>query len=693
MRFIDDEPVNLHEIDLLGNLKYSEQLKEDILNYPNNKSITIGLFGAWGSGKSSIVETTRIDLEFEIKFITYDAWKYTNDGFRRTFLSQIRDELNSIKIKPKYLAKRLYANVSRSKYEWGFRLLITLVIASILIFETLNQFHDIAIVAVILLVLEWAFKMLLTSNTNIQTPHYFSPEQFENDFKIMIDEFTEGNSKKIVIVIDNIDRCTQEQAYQTLTDVKCFLDNKNCPVIFLIPVDDIALENKIQEHGDNPSEFFRKIFDTVIHIKPSKEMYDFVNIINEKERLELKSDTMYIIADECSTNPRRIIKILNNLKEELALFNIQYPDNNFNFTKEYETLICKLLIIKEEWPEFYSDISQTPNLLKTKTDMPTDFRTQVNIQEEPEKQKTEKELMTFLKNTKAITKNIDNELIQKLTRNHDSFKGLPDTIYTSLIEKNYEEIFGYINSDQNFSLLCDYLIYELKKGKQRGAYETKVPETFDHIIMIHNHKSIEDYNSKIENLIWEPETLLSFIASLDELKCLVKYTYDLKEKFGRNYLYDIINNILNLMSPYYVPEGFYKDLFLTFVNEYPDEDLCKNVQRGFVQEYERVLGFDYLLESGDKIRLEKVNNLISGDFFNLLISKEASISPDVLLSNLEYIISTDAANGRIKIETVKSGIESLRKSYFSVPNYGPGRDEKAKKFNNFINCIRKYIDF
>lgn len=51
--------------------------------------------------------------------------------------------------------------------------------------------------------------------------------------------------KQIIIVIDNVDRCNNEQAYNLLTDIKTFLSNEPYNIIFIIPVDDEALRKHI----------------------------------------------------------------------------------------------------------------------------------------------------------------------------------------------------------------------------------------------------------------------------------------------------------------------------------------------------------------------------------------------------------------------------------------------------------------
>ncbi|MDV0446602.1 hypothetical protein MsAg5_04480 [Methanosarcinaceae archaeon Ag5] len=259
MKHIEDEPVNLNEIDLLAGKRYSEMLR-DIISKNDNKSMTIGLFGEWGSGKSSIVETTKINFENDekVKFIKYDAWKYTNDNFRRTFLIEIQKDLKSKKVSKKELENNLYSTVIKNDYN------ILIIVGCFILFfvsvALLNHFgfeskYSIVfsfIIAALSLLFQFSF-LFLKGQT--QTQSYFSPEQFENDFQKMVGEyFLKNSSGKLIFIIDNIDRCTLENAYQLLGNIKGFLDIKNSKnkciknksVIFLIPISDLALRKKIE---------------------------------------------------------------------------------------------------------------------------------------------------------------------------------------------------------------------------------------------------------------------------------------------------------------------------------------------------------------------------------------------------------------------------------------------------------------
>lgn len=94
-QFIPDKEKSLSpENDFLKTGVYAKTLKQIIDNSPKNEVFTIGLFGNWGAGKSSIIETAKGQFDKQkVKFITYDAWKYANDSFRRMFLLKVQEEL------------------------------------------------------------------------------------------------------------------------------------------------------------------------------------------------------------------------------------------------------------------------------------------------------------------------------------------------------------------------------------------------------------------------------------------------------------------------------------------------------------------------------------------------------------------------------------------------------------------------
>ena len=127
--FVLDEEIDLFEKqaendvqgkDLLNTSTYVHTLTDCVMSAPENKPFTIGLFGEWGSGKSSIIKTFSKDVVAQYakdgkkaRVITYDAWKYANDSFRRMFLLQVQQDLGFDK---KDLMNSFYLNSSEDAH-------------------------------------------------------------------------------------------------------------------------------------------------------------------------------------------------------------------------------------------------------------------------------------------------------------------------------------------------------------------------------------------------------------------------------------------------------------------------------------------------------------------------------------------------------------------------------------------------
>jgi hypothetical protein len=250
-KFILDKEINLNENDFLKTKIYADNLTKIIKNSESNKVFTIGLFGNWGTGKSSIIKTSANDFDQQkVKFITYDAWQYVNDSFRRMFLRKLREDLQ---YEETDLMKKFYENESTdvgNKYQLSsFRLAFILsgliLLLAILIFLPFKIEFKAPIYAIFTLlgllitIISGAFHQLKISVTK---PHLFAPEQFEECFKEIVSnslaktnevlKWVKGdksiqNLEKLVIVVDNIDRCSNDVAYNLLTDIKTFLSSAN----------------------------------------------------------------------------------------------------------------------------------------------------------------------------------------------------------------------------------------------------------------------------------------------------------------------------------------------------------------------------------------------------------------------------------------------------------------------------------
>ena len=525
-QFVIDEEIDLfakqgdgdiQKVDLLNTSTYVKTLTDCVMSVPEDKPFTIGLFGEWGSGKSSIIRTfkgqiaERYNAEGKkVKVITYDAWKYANDSFRRMFLLQMQQELG---FKREALMNKFYLNssedahidtkIDKRKLLWGVLIVIAVIFAVNNIGLTTDQkIVANALVALGSLVLAVIYGAFREVKVNIQRPHLFAPEQFEDCFNEMCEkaqhkegtpqsylkwingEVGEEGLDRLVIVIDNVDRCSTDLAYELLTNIKNFLGCKH-NTIFIIPVDEESLKKHLIDTrsavGRESDEFLRKFFNICIRIKPflNEEMYDFASGINTKYDLCLEPTTISLVANEFASNPRRIIQMFNNLLVELD----SLPEE---ISKNHQALVCKMLIIREEYPLFYQKLRKDPAALFNLKAL--EQPTENEKEKHPNLDNTKYQpALKFLKATTAVTAKYESDyaIFEKILFNSNIFESIPDKVRTEFKSMEYHgETSKFVEKPSQRQDLMHYALKQLETSIHRYLWETDVKTTFDSILAL-----------------------------------------------------------------------------------------------------------------------------------------------------------------------------------------------------------------
>ncbi len=393
VNLIPDIECNLDEenVDLMGTSPYVDALEKIICeNVEDSKPFTIGLFGGWGSGKSSIIKTLSERLKNNmpkgvIKTVTYDAWKYSGDAFRRSFILELKKQLNlewekNLEVFYKEKNEDISSRIDIVRHWWVIPVCLIPLLASLVWFQGEGQIATKSavtlsvIVSVVTFLLSQAF---VRYKIAITTPKIFSPEQFKEVFDQAISEVTdEGcqgywfgrwwkkmvnrqySCKQVVIVIDNIDRCEKEVAKELLLNIKTYLGHEKCVVI--MPIDDVAIKSHLQYRGDESEEFLRKIFNVSIRIKGLNNIdrYIFTLDLIKKYSLGFSNEVASVISQEFAKNPRRIIQFLNSLVLEREIAEKQegkglIPKGSVTNSIDF---LAKLLLLKEEYAFLYDAI-------------------------------------------------------------------------------------------------------------------------------------------------------------------------------------------------------------------------------------------------------------------------------------------------------------------------------------------------
>ena len=93
-----DKPITKSEEDVLGRKKFVENLTNVLTSYEDTNSLTIGLYGKWGSGKTSIINLTTTKLkEAKYKVIHFNPWNFKGqDELIQCFFKEFYNQLDMV---------------------------------------------------------------------------------------------------------------------------------------------------------------------------------------------------------------------------------------------------------------------------------------------------------------------------------------------------------------------------------------------------------------------------------------------------------------------------------------------------------------------------------------------------------------------------------------------------------------------
>ena len=301
---IADEPINDFD-------KLSKTLAEIIKN--SKPHFTIGVYGEWGTGKTTLmraIENNLISNESDLKKskilpIWFNAWRYEREeqfatiAMMKTIAYGMADHVkfdsvsNIIKkglfILGKDIAKQLALQVITEKGVEDFE----------------NNFSE---------------KQKFLSDMEKDTIYFDGLNAISKQMK-QIRNKSRGKDYRIVVFVDDLDRCSPKKALEVLESIKVFLDIEGFVYVLGISHETInrLITHAYKEMEVKGSEYIKKIIQIPIKL-PAWEKIDLVNLIKnnlsgelKKEYAKLIIDNSRIITDVVDNNPRQLKRFINNL--------------------------------------------------------------------------------------------------------------------------------------------------------------------------------------------------------------------------------------------------------------------------------------------------------------------------------------------------------------------------------------------
>jgi len=225
-----DRAISDKKDDVLNRAPFSENVAKAIIEYNSKDSLVIGLEGAWGTGKTSIVNMVRQSLKKDenIVLINFNPWDYSDhESLYRQFFQNISLSLKPFKTKFKKGSVKIWA--------WFLKFLG-------IISTPISWIYPLYPMQGIIKGLE-----KLSANTSVLATE-----------KPKIQKLLEKIDGKIVIVIDDIDRLNAQEIRQIFQIVKSLGDLPN--IVYLLAFDrEIVVEALAKVQTEKGNDYLEKI--------------------------------------------------------------------------------------------------------------------------------------------------------------------------------------------------------------------------------------------------------------------------------------------------------------------------------------------------------------------------------------------------------------------------------------------------
>jgi len=328
-------------------------------------AFTIGIFGSWGSGKTTLMRL--IEKKFkelndpQYKYIWFNAWKY--DGKEAIWNALIQTILLEMKEDEKNVAD---IDTWRQTYD--------------MVESNMNLYvHYLATqlpgsLAKKYLGVELSPDKLKELNNlyTVDRKHYKIVNRFEDDFKQLVKNYV-TEAGKLIVFIDDLDRCLPENAITVLEAIKLYLDNANC--VFFIGVDKTIIEQGVRKRylaslKITGKDYIEKMIQLDFYVpdKPEAELRKLLR--GRIARQWVNDDEMWkMIVQGSNYNIRKAKRFLHsfNLIDRIA--------DNLGIEKIIYPKLSRILLIQMNFPDFFAELVRKYKLIleKKSIDMLTTF--------------------------------------------------------------------------------------------------------------------------------------------------------------------------------------------------------------------------------------------------------------------------------------------------------------------------------
>ncbi len=443
-KFFEDSYQEFGSKDLLSRKDIADKIAGHIRGTAPSKAFAIGIVGDWGSGKSVFVGFLKDELKKNGEIIIeFKPWKYRKDTeLISAFFSQMEKEIS--KYNPK---------LGRNIIQYA---------------EGLKDISD-----------NWVAKTVFSVMDIVG-------KKTEKDLSRYISESLKELDRKIIIVIDDVDRLKPKEIFEVLKIIRSSFDFPNTFFLVAYDTEYLDLGVKVATKAEQTKRYAEKIFQLEFNL-PSYRKSILINelkikllqdIIDPEQIILIETAINKLAQGEAVPHPifgqetnwledlletlRDVIRVANELKLSFSCI----PPEEFNLSElillgilkvKYPVvhrLIKEKVIIQEAFGLNQNDYT-TPHIEFQDEKFSKTKPNELGLRNEPEKDKVKNLLMHLFKKEKPLDRDVNNP------GNYDLYFGY--TLFGKISFKEYKHA-----KSQGISAFKSYIRNEVNKGNSNN---------------------------------------------------------------------------------------------------------------------------------------------------------------------------------------------------------------------------------
>jgi len=358
---ITDKPIEKNSEDKLKMSRYGNVLSNFINQ--SDTPLTVGLQGEWGTGKTSMLYMLLEHFKRENVATSWvNTWEYSM--FRNpaeTTPAILKGMLTNLKLSCESEGKWTIEEKSKDSVKKVFRFLGNVA----------NQ----------VISNQTGVDIKNAAATDEAASEQAEIAEIKAEIAIIIAKLIEDTSneyKKVVFLVDDLDRIPPDQAVEVLESLKNLFDVPNCVFVLAIDYEVVVkgLESKFGKKTEENERVFRSFFDKIIQVPFSMPTgtYDMGNLLAEKLTSisinipdDLNEEYTNVVKYTIGFNPRSLKRYINSFSLLRNLRNSDYEEDASEFgdnepDAEDDLILFAMIGVQISYPKIFRLITQMSDI-------------------------------------------------------------------------------------------------------------------------------------------------------------------------------------------------------------------------------------------------------------------------------------------------------------------------------------------